>query len=209
MQPLLANSKNRLRHEYRLLCAQLPFFLLCAFIMMYLSTMLFRNLAFYRYEPRPRLKDIGFEFLPDLEHNPFWEGVKDVPMNVSMWTMGLTCVITVFFGKKDTPYAVNMLRRVLAMLSIGHCLRFCTYISTSMPGTTERCLPGHLDEMHPPQPTTLIEVFFTRIALNPGNNCGDLMFSGHMLGIVTPVLMITRYGEECYIHTGVCTRFFL
>jgi hypothetical protein len=152
------------------------------------------------------MRDLGFDFLPDLENNDFWATIKDVPMTTSMWAMGFTCVVSVLFGKgKQTPYAVNMLRRVLAMLSLGHCLRFCTYISTSMPGTTERCLPGHLNEMHPPQPTTLKEVFFTRIALNPGNNCGDLMFSGHILGIVTPVLMVGKYGEQCMVQTGLCS----
>jgi len=203
---VMANAKRRLIHEYRLVCAQLPFFLLCAFVMMYLSTMVFRNLAFYRYEPRPRLRDLGFDLLPDLENDDFWFAIKDVPMTSSMWLMGFTCIISVLFGKgQETPYAVNMLRRVLAMLSLGHCLRFCTYISTSMPGTTERCLPGHLDEMDPPQPKTLKEVFLTRIALNPGNNCGDLMFSGHILGIVTPVLMVVKYGELVLVKTGLCS----
>jgi hypothetical protein len=203
-QQVLRNSKRRLYHEYRLVCAQLNFFLLCAFVMIYLSTMVFRNLAFYRYEPRPRLRDLGFDTLPDLENNQFWQHMKDIPMQASMWTMGFTCLISVAFGRgKNTPFAVNMLRRVLAMLALGHCLRFCTYISTSMPGTTERCLPGHLSEMHPPQPKTLKEVFFTRIALNPGNNCGDLLFSGHLLGIVTPVMMIGKYGEDCYVQTGL------
>ena len=201
------NCKRRLRYEYRLLCAQLPFILLCAFIMTYLSTMVFRNLAFYRFVPRPRMRDLGFDTLPDLENDAFWAAIKDVPMTASMWIMGCTCIISVLFGQgHKTPYAVNMLRRVLAMLSIGHCLRFCTYISTSMPGTTERCLPGHLNEMHPPQPTTLKEVFFTRIALDPGNNCGDLMFSGHILGIVTPVMMVGKYGEKCLIETGLCSQ---
>jgi hypothetical protein len=71
-----------------------------------------------------------------------------------------------------------------------------------MPGTTEHCLPGHLSEMDPPQPTTLKEVFFTRIAMNPGNNCGDLMFSGHILGVITPVLMVGKYGHDCFVKTG-------
>ena len=177
--------------------------------MIYLSTMVFRNLAFYRYEARPRLRDLGFDTLPDLENHGFWSAVKDIPMTTSMWMMGLTCIVSVMFGKgNQTPYAVNMLRRVLAMLAFGHCLRFCTYIGTSMPGTTERCLPGHLDEMDPPQPKTMKEVFFTRIALNPGNNCGDLLFSGHILGVITPVLMVGKYGEKVFIERGLCSKRF-
>lgn len=163
---------------------------------------MFRNLAFYRYQPRPRLRDLGFDVLPDLENNEFWEGVKDIPIQASMWAMGITCLISVVFGKgNQTPYAVNMLRRVLAVLALGHCLRFCTYISTTMPGTSERCLPGHLNLMDPPKPTNLIQVFFTRIAMNPGNNCGDLMFSGHILGVVTPVLMVQKYGSAVFVRT--------
>ncbi|KAH9260187.1 hypothetical protein BASA81_001356 [Batrachochytrium salamandrivorans] len=184
------NARLRLKHESRLLCAQVYILLLCGFVMTYGSTMVFRNLAFYRYEARPRLKDLGFDSLPDLENNHFWAAMVDYPMQTSMWAMAVTCVVSLLFGTTSTPYAVNMLRRVLAMLALGHCLRFGTYIATTIPGTGEHCLPGHLDEMHPPQPTTMKEVFLTRLALNPGNNCGDLMFSGHILGIVTPVLMM-------------------
>ncbi len=165
--------------------------------------MLFRNLAFYRYEPRPRLPDAGFELLPELANNKAWEGVKDLPLNAAMITMIVVCMASLFRGSLHTPHIVSMLKRVLVMLSVGHTLRFCTYMATTMPGTTTHCLPGHLDEVHPPQPTTLREVFITRIALNPGNNCGDLMFSGHMFGTITPILMVAKYGKATLVDTNI------
>jgi hypothetical protein len=180
---------------------------LAGFVMMYLSTMLFRNLAFYRFEPKPRLKDMGFQIVPDLEHDGLFRFLMNVPMNLSMWSMGFVCVLSVFSKSGYPPFAVNMLRRVMWMLSIGHCMRFLTYISTTLPGATERCLPGHLTDMDPPKPSTWSEIFFTRIAMNPGNNCGDLMFSGHMLGIITPVLMIGHYGDAVLVKNGYISRF--
>ena len=44
----------------------------------------------------------------------------------------------------------------------------------------------------------MTEVFLTRIAYSPGNNCGDLMFSGHMMQISLPVLSFSKYGRSCF-----------
>jgi hypothetical protein len=119
IQRVAENVKKRLIHEIRLAYAQLYFLLLCGFVMVYLSTMVFRNLAFYRFEPRPRLRDLGFEIFADLENNDFWENVKDLPIQFSMWGMGFCCLASLFFGHAKTPYAVNMLRRVIAILALG------------------------------------------------------------------------------------------
>ena len=96
------------------------------------------------------------------------------------------------------PYLVNVCRRMLVCLAIGHSLRFCTYIVTSFPGTSDNCMADRVANASPPQPTTMTEVFFTRIAYSPGNNCGDLMFSGHILQISLPVLSFSTYGRAAF-----------
>ena len=77
---------------------------------------------------------------------------------------------------------------------MGHFLRFCTYIVTTMPGSAEHCF-GDFDGLNPPKPKTITEVF-TRFALVPGNNCGDLCFSGHVFECTLMVLLIKKYVSD-------------
>jgi hypothetical protein len=198
-----AHLPSRLQLEWVVLKKQLPFVALCFFVFGYLSTVLFRNLAFYRYRAGPRLKDLGYDVLPDWEHSELFLALENVPMNLSMWSMLLAALLSVWGNSR--VYAINQLIRVLAVLSLGHTIRFFTYMSTTLPGTQEKCLPGHIEQMNPPQPKSMHDVF-SRLALSPGNNCGDLMFSGHLLGIVTPVLMIHKYGPESIVLTGLLSE---
>jgi hypothetical protein len=201
----LDHLKYRIRCEIQLLRLQAGFFIGAGIIMTYFSALLFRNLAFYRFEPQPRLRDIGFELIPDLEHSIFFHHFMDIPMDFTLASTGIVCILTLFSQNSYPPFAVNMLRRVLWMLCVGHCMRFLTYMSTTMPGPNETCLPGHLDDNHPRRPTTWKEIF-TRFAFNPGNGCGDLMFSGHMLSIISPVLMIGYYGNAVLIQNQYLSK---
>jgi len=140
----------------------------------------FRNLAFYRFESGDRLKDIGYELLPEM--NGPGSSFADIPMYFVSLGLLVLCLYTFIPSQSEgspiakKPFAVNILVRYIAMLVLGHTLRFMTYFPTSLPGTADQCL-GDVSKI---QPTTLVEVFFTRFALEPGENCGDLMFSGHM-----------------------------
>ena len=194
---------GRVRREIKALYRQSNTIVFYLFVFIYLSTVLFRNLAFYRYRASPRLRDLGYDILPDWEHNEVLTAAEDVPMILCNGSMVVAALMAMWGNSK--MLGVNMLIRVLAVLCIGHTLRFFTYMSTTLPGTQENCLPGHLQNMHPPQPTTFGEVF-TRIAANPGNNCGDLMFSGHILGILTPTLMVHRFGPGAIVETGLLSQ---
>merc|ERR1719444_502253 len=88
--------------------------------------------------------------------------------------------------KKAHPHLVNLLRRMLCVYAIGHVLRGFTYLSTTIPGSADHCLPGA--EMHPPK--SLAECFYKVKGFN--GNCGDLIFSGHMLFVA-----------ECCVSTKI------
>ena len=160
--------------------------------------MLFRNLAFYRYpnhvEKSQRLRDLGFEIIPELPAEMLGYG------NYFMWLLTTTMFfmgLGSFCGNVEgssKPHFINMFRRFSEMQALGHILRFFTYISTTMPGSAEHCF-GEFEGMHPPKPKTLDEVF-TRFALIPGNNCGDLCFSGHVYQCFLIVLLITKYVKD-------------
>ena len=162
--------------------------------------MVWRNLAFYRYpdyvDKSQRLRDLGFEIVPPLPEGKHWIG--DIPM----WTLSatMTCMgFFAFFGNVDgrvKPHFFNMATRFSEMLAIGHTLRFCTYIGTTLPGSADHCF-GDFRGMDPPKPTTLREVFFTRFALAPGNNCGDLAYSGHIFQCFLEILIIFKYSKAC------------
>jgi len=180
--------------------------------------MVFRNLAYYRFEVGPDLKDIAFDMLPDWEGSGTWMG--DIPMYFVSFVLFVMGCFTFVAPREQVPqhetdevpqevllqkpFVVNILRRYVTMLIMGHTLRFFTYISTSLPGTSAECLDA--EHVASTKPKTLVEVFFTRYALEPGNNCGDLLFSGHMLQMITPVLCVEMYGRVCFGYSSFTHR---
>jgi len=92
------------------------------------------------------------------------------------------------------PYLVNMVKRFGCVFAIGHTLRAATYLATSLPGSAKHCLDPEKVEANRP---TVPEIFYKPASLVV--NCGDLMFSGHMLQMILFVLMIHRYGQKCWV----------
>jgi hypothetical protein len=166
--------------------------------LLYGCMMVFRNLAFYAYEPGDgkRLQDLGFELVVDWEEAT-WATAGDVPIWViTAWLLAL--LVSSFraprAGAVPKPFAVNIVLRYVLMLALGHTLRFATYISTVYPGTSKQCL-GDVSAI---KPQSLLEVFVTRFEMQPGMNCGDLLFSGHVLQMSIPVLLISKYGRVIF-----------
>ena len=74
--------------------------------------------------------------------------------------------------------SIGMLTRFLTMMVVGHFFRVLTYPLTSLPGPAKHCTNYTLEEIN--RPKVLSEIFHK---LNsPFENCGDLLFSGHILG---------------------------
>ena len=74
--------------------------------------------------------------------------------------------------------SIGMLTRFLTMMVVGHFFRVLTYPLTSLPGPAKHCTNYTLEAIN--RPTALREIYYR---LNsPFENCGDLLFSGHILG---------------------------
>ena len=84
------------------------------------------------------------------------------------------------------------------MMVIGHCLRFITYIGTTLPGSASHCMEN-MDLILTPKPQSLYEVF-TRWPYDKRgpNTCGDLVFSGHVFHVWLSVLMIFKYSKAVF-----------
>jgi hypothetical protein len=188
----------RLRSEVALLVAQLRVILAAVLYLVYFGYMLFRNLAFYNFTPGPVLHDLGHAAIPAL--GPTLHAVAEVPMAVLyvlITAMSLATFVPAPPTAPSKPYFVNMFRRFVVVLCLGHTLRFLSYALTSLPGAAAHCLPENIASITPPQPTTVAEVL-TRYAARPGSNCGDLVFSGHMLQAILFALIVARYAQRCF-----------
>ena len=150
-------------------------------VLVYFVLMVFLNLAFYRYAPRStRLQDLGHEILPEIPREYEW--CLDSPLTVlyvlaaivllgslqSCWSIKLYLV--------ERPFIVNMVRRFGVLYAMGHVLRALSYLSTSVPGGSWRCMQPDLVEKGRP---SLAQAFYRAASVE--ENCGDLMFSGHLL----------------------------
>uniref|UniRef100_A0A7S3PAX3 Sphingomyelin synthase-like domain-containing protein n=2 Tax=Aplanochytrium stocchinoi TaxID=215587 RepID=A0A7S3PAX3_9STRA len=213
----LVSPLDRLHLEWILIRDQWIKFAACGTYLLYFCMMVFRNLAFYRFEPGPRMKDLGYELIQKIPDDAWY---TDVPMYFVSSFLFLLSITTLFGNGKLVqvypnpssvkvplvkPYTVNMLYRYLGMLCVGHTLRFFTYVVTNPPGSADHCMPDpfHNNTLPIHKPKDLYEVFFKRLMLKPSSNCGDLMFSGHMLQIMTPVLMINKYGETVFQYRRI------
>jgi len=86
--------------------------------------------------------------------------------------------------------AVRMVLEVFTMNSVGHTFRFFTYAVTGLPGPAPHCAPGAQSA-----------IFDGNIwGTNKVNsvNCGDLIFSGHMLFVLTMALAITHHRHSLW-----------
>jgi hypothetical protein len=214
-------AEFRLREELDLLSRQWPSILGSLFVLVYLILMVFLNFAFYRYEPPVdgrRLKDMGYEIIPELP--PGYEAVVDFPLSCMYVFVGImlfgtlrACVPCRRGSYKDQiseiPYVVNIVRRFFLSFAAGHVLRALTYLVTTIPGGNDKCLDKELLTRVRP---TLAQCFYHTASVK--SNCGDLMFSGHLLLCTLLLCLVNRYvgsvmswsalGRRLYLALGIC-----
>lgn len=116
--------------------------------------------------------------------------------------MGLFMIVSCFrnthLGK---PYASNVVIRGCVVYATGHFLRAITYLSTSPPGSASRCLSKEFVETWRP---SLGQCFYH--LASPMTNCGDLLFSGHILLCLVIVCLLAQYGAGAFqISTEINT----
>ena len=203
----LANTgvTPRVREEAMLFAATFHRWLISLTVLVKFAWQVFRNAAFYRYpnnvEISERLGDLGFELIPRFPDPIAWLG--DEPKR-RMLIVLLIMIFAAFRGNKKgsvKPYAVNMGLRFTEMMALGHTLRFMTYIATTLPGAADHCF-GDYDFFHEVWPSgkpTNAQEVWSRVPIgHPGTNCGDLIFSGHMLRTWAMWFVINRYSKETF-----------
>ena len=164
--------------------------LLCIFLMVYVASTLGRNLAYYRNVQGDRLKDLGFEILPELPQH--WKVISEVMIYMNH-IIGILLIFSPPLLEKN--YSTILIgKRILTILTIGHMVRICMYLSTALPSPATHCLPGSTS-YHPPD--TLWKVFF-RFSTYNDLNCGDLIFSGHIFQNFSFTILTTLYACRLY-----------
>ena len=121
---------------------------------------LFRNLALYRFRAGQRsTQDLGFDWVPEFK-NKF----TDKPILILQIVRSIACIMSFVprINLSSDAFVVNIWRRWAMMIVMGNCLRFLTYISTTLTGSASHCLPSN-PNIAKDQPTTLNNILF-RIA---------------------------------------------
>ncbi len=191
----------KIREEIHLLKRQWLLFVSLAFFLGYVNAFVFLNLAFYRYpveEADRRLKDLGHEIVPELEADLRDSGIVDLPLNTLMF-ITVFMLLSLFVNnasagrRNPKPHLVNVIIRTASVYALGSLARAGTFLSTSPPGSGDHCLADAHPERFKP---TLAECFYKMADLY--HNCGDLMFSGHMLLMICLMLCMNAYAEAAF-----------
>ncbi|MES1909663.1 MAG: hypothetical protein MHM6MM_002365 [Cercozoa sp. M6MM] len=158
-------------------------------IMQYVHSVM-TNVVYYLHRPGERLRDLGFELLPELP-----EGVTIVSelLFFSLFLSALVFAVHGFAVKRSfrkQVFASVVLSRALVAFSICEIFRCLSFVVTVLPSPASHCQPDS-DEYDPPE--TFWDIVFR---LDAFKGCGDLIFSSHTLMAITCALLLTKYAYQ-------------
>eukprot|EP01138_Halocafeteria_seosinensis_P006663 gb/GECG01006811.1/.p1 GENE.gb/GECG01006811.1/~~gb/GECG01006811.1/.p1 ORF type:complete len:303 (+),score=14.11 gb/GECG01006811.1/:1-909(+) len=200
--------KNRIMMDYALLKSNRTWLKIigAALTIGYLQTVIGRNIAFYRHRPlawyvknpeilkQTHLKDLGFEIIPDMSDSHAVGLVNELFQYFFGFAVAAVALFPYFkdhrLGGFTPYYTINIMTRLLYAIATGEVLRMMIYIPTSLPGTAKHCV-GEIEARN--RPKSLSEIFG-----NPktAQNCGDLIFSGHMFFATTTACLFWYYFRQ-------------
>lgn len=141
------------------------------------------------------LVDLMQDMIPDAEGNHVMKVFPEV-------VEGMTIVFVAFIflycslirrpgllGKR--PYIASMLTRCLRNLVFVFAARPLFYLVTSLPGPAAKCVGPHEESV---RPKNWYQIFYD-FSLG-GDNCGDLIFSGHMSSLMVLICCFFEYGRR-------------
>jgi hypothetical protein len=185
---------QRTKLEFFLVLASWPWVLIKVIFVAYVVQLPLRNFAYYRHQQGPTLKDLGFQWIPEMKREDKWisELVIQVLHTIAVFSLVMPW-LSPYAHAKNT-YGVRLADKWLNSLCVAHTLRFFTYISTTLPGPADHCRLGAREHaMY--QPTTLSEIL-TRETKGDDLNCGDLVFSGHVFqNVILSILVTSNVGR--------------
>ena len=188
--------ERRALEEWNLFARQWFLITAALFTLFYLVLMVFLNLSYYRYRAPPdgqRLRDLGHEIVPQIPDHLIT--VVDIPMYALFFCGGVVLLSTfracLPWHHRQTPYFVNIFRRFVVCYAAGHVLRGFSYLPTTIPGGVSKCMD---EELLAPARPTLAQCFYRTASVE--TNCGDEMFSGHMLLCVLITCAVHEYAPR-------------
>jgi hypothetical protein len=189
----LIHTYNKLKDEWVLLKYHFINILVDLFLTVYVAGGVARNIAYYRNVQGSRLKDLGYEIIPEINDK------FNIISEIVMWIINIIgfsiLVIPVFYHPdKQKLSMINMGVRIFNVLTIGNILRAIMFLSTSLPSPADHCMPD--SETYNP-PTNVLEIFthFSSIS----GNCGDLIFSGHTLQDIILFWHVFRHSGDIFL----------
>lgn len=184
---------DKLKIELSILFNNLGYIIFYVFVLVYIASTLGRNLAYYRSSQDTRLKDLGFDLIPELPDN--YKYISEVIIMTNLVIGVLIVFSPLIFNPMKNSYSLILIgKRLITILGIGHVIRILMYISTSLPSPANHCQPGS-DNYHPPD--NIIEIF-TRFSTYKDLNCGDLIFSGHMFQSISFTILTCLYSNRMF-----------
>eukprot|EP00727_Mastigamoeba_balamuthi_P000642 m51a1_g10575 hypothetical protein (237) ;mRNA; f:59511-60796 len=179
---------RRVREELALARAWVGLAVPVGLVMLAWVLVLSRNIAFYRYP----WEDLGFELLPQISDAGARKALVDLPLTVALSSVPVLCALTLLGNAgrpRPKPHAVNVCMRLMMAVFFSQVLRSLTFLATSLPGSSDWCLSPAAAAARP----TRVWQLFTRLA---GDNCGDLVFSGHVMHMTVFALTFRRYAPD-------------
>tara|TARA_B110000008_G_scaffold255358_1_gene272019 strand:- start:108 stop:1052 length:945 start_codon:yes stop_codon:yes gene_type:complete len=214
-QPLNLNHRHTtIQSHIRIECLLAKQFMICTLIhwlcYVYWAEIVFRNLTFIRVEQAiledkmlpARLLDLGHDVTSGNFWTQFGKLFSERPIFLLSFYTLLLPIIS-YIMKSRPIYVCNILARYDLVMSAGHIFRFMCYISTTLPGSAEQCVASTKDDFIKyigPRIHHGIDIY-TKAPTYPGN-CGDLIFSGHMLLLVLLTKVSSTYTYSLFhLHT--------
>eukprot|EP00662_Eupelagonemidae_sp_cell21_P051250 gene51250-64938_t len=100
------------------------------------------------------------------------------------------------YGQK--PHLTSALRFIFTVYAVGHCLRALTYGKACI--GKPLLINGKPSDTVLSPPKSVGECFYRLVSFN--GNCGDLIFSGHMLLMWIGTLVVARYAHTSWSLPG-------
>eukprot|EP00927_Polykrikos_kofoidii_P029420 TRINITY_DN2543_c0_g1_i3.p1 TRINITY_DN2543_c0_g1~~TRINITY_DN2543_c0_g1_i3.p1 ORF type:complete len:364 (+),score=32.07 TRINITY_DN2543_c0_g1_i3:74-1165(+) len=155
------------------------------------------------------LVDIAHDYLPDNSQDDFIQTANDLLAEIIVDFAYLFCLVPVFlsFQGYRRPYGVAMFQRLLRSTVLAHILRPLTYLVTALPGAAPHCqstrwtstLGKHGSyEVNQEHTKKLWQWFVDSWNLTNNSNCGDLLFSGHTVTMMTNACMVHYYAKTMF-----------
>ena len=158
----------------------------------YWAEIVFRNYAFLRVERAVRLEYMQphrlYDFGHEITSGVNWVAFGDVFAEKPLYVLTVYCLFLplLSFVLCSRPIYLNLIfSRYALLMTTGHAFRFLCYASTTLPGSADHCVAADASEF--------LEVHASRVRHDnafwfmppePPGNCGDLIFSGHMILLV-------------------------